>query len=1449
VKRTWKRIAIILLLVLLLAPLLTYVALKTSWGKSYAIENLTRVISNELGVQVEIGDVAFDPVKTLALKDVLVHDHRSDTLLQAESVFASISLFKLGAKQIHLDRLEISNGLFKMTKAEGEEDLNLVKLIDGIRSKESSGEKWDFQLETIALEAMSIVHWDENKPLMDARRMDPAHMVLSEVSGEIQQITFLDQGVSFVTRQLEASERSGLRVENLDSDIVIDGKTLAIQEMMLMTADSEVTGSVAVDFSSDLDEELGIEAHLVDSKVKVSDLGYFVEGYDQLDGRVDVDADIRGSLSDLSVKQTTIRFGSNSSVTLDGSIKGLPSIDSLLLDVDISPLNTDLTDLRSLPIPGMRQQVDKLPRQAYTLGRVAFNGHFEGYLEDFEATGVLETEIGTANAEMSVYIDEHSSQNRYIGRMGLRDLELGTLLGDPEFGQMNSDLDVDIEGHGQELSAQLDGEVQHLDYKGYSYRNLKVDGRLEERLFNGFLSIRQPEIDMDFRGLVDLRSSVPEFQFTAEVFQADIGGLGFASQLDSTSMTGLIQADFKGDEIDEFQGSVSVKSLSFCREDQEFFFDDFDLVAAMEENERTVLLRSDMADARIQGRFIYTDLKNNFLAMFDDILPSLYEQDYEFAEAPARMDFELTLKKTESLTRLIDDGLYIGVGTRLQGALDTERGYFQLNLFADTTTYRFVSLEGVYLEVYKEYDVAYTSLETLNMQWGDSLRFADNLYTFNAYNDSIETDFTWSLVDKDASGSVSALSIVHSPDSIINVLYPSQMIMSGDYWLTEGLSNFTYSHGELTVQNARLSNGKESIQMHGVIGAEAQDRLDFDVTDFQLENLNKFFPPDIVTLDGKTTLNGHATSILGQPTVVADMLIEDFTLGGERIGDLDLGSTWDRGKEFLRLDGFLENQGVKELQLDGRYFPTAEEDNLDARLLFDGFHLGILNKLPTGGINQIGGQASGDLSLKGSLLEPDINGELSFTDASVRIDYLNTRYYFNDKVVVRKDYIGTNYIPFRDEFGNQGYLNGTVAHENYRDWNYDIFADFEKMLVLNTTEQMNPVFYGKVFGTGSVSLFGYDQNLNIEIYGKTEAGTTIDLPLGSSEEVVLEDYIYFKSTEEAEELEEEKGTPTSIELFMEAQTTPDAQIRLIFDEKIGDVMQGRGMGTLTMTLDRAGTMEIFGNYTITEGDYLFTLQNVVNKRFQVLPGSTVSFYGDPYRAELDLTTSYSLRASLADLLSSDGVSYSNRVPVECQMELEGELFNPDIGFNIEFPGLDPGLESLAQSKLDTEEELNRQVFSLLVLNKFLSSQPTDATAGISAATTTINEFASSQLSNWLSQISEDVDVGVNYRSGDNITSEELAVALTTQLFSDRLLLSGNFGVQNAPNSSVERASSIIGDFRLEYILTKDGKLRLKVFNETNDYSFLNSDQADTKQGVGLIFQREFDGLFNDPPVN
>ncbi|MBX2974350.1 MAG: translocation/assembly module TamB domain-containing protein, partial [Flavobacteriales bacterium] len=319
---------------------------------------------------------------------------------------------------------------------------------------------------------------------------------------------------------------------------------------------------------------------------------------------------------------------------------------------------------------------------------------------------------------------------------------------------------------------------------------------------------------------------------------------------------------------------------------------------------------------------------------------------------------------------------------------------------------------------------------------------------------------------------------------------------------------------------------------------------------------------------------------------------------------------------------------------------------------------------------------------------------------------------------------------------------------------------------------------------------------------------------------------------------------SGISLDLKTRVTPDARFELIFDPTIGDIMAGRGRGDIEMTVSQTGEFRMRGQVEVTEGDYLFTLRNVVNKKFEVVPGGRITWYGDPLDAQLDLQAQYRVRAPLYDIMFEKNDAYKKRVPVDVVMQLRDKLMNPEIGFDVRMPTVDDNIRTQVNSVMSTEQERNRQVFALIVLNRFVQPQGLASNgapgAGGNVMGTTGSELLSNQVSNWLSKLSDDFDLGVNYRPGNNITQDEMEVAMSTQLFNERLLLSTNVGVSYGAQSTSN--NNLIGDFQLEYLLTPEGRLRAKAFSVSNDRNLNRSDQAPTTQGVGVAYREEFSTL-------
>ncbi|MCB0794113.1 MAG: translocation/assembly module TamB, partial [Flavobacteriales bacterium] len=495
-------------------------------------------------------------------------------------------------------------------------------------------------------------------------------------------------------------------------------------------------------------------------------------------------------------------------------------------------------------------------------------------------------------------------------------------------------------------------------------------------------------------------------------------------------------------------------------------------------------------------------------------------------------------------------------------------------------------------------------------------------------------------------------------------------------------------------------------------------------------------------------------------------------------------------------------------------------------------------------ISDIHGKVTGGVHVGGSLLRPRIEGKAFLDRAGLRIDYLNTAYSFTHEVNIMPDMFTIDLVELEDEEGNKAIAVGTIIHDHFADWNYDVALDMQDMLVLHTDGTKGEPFYGTAYATGSVSVSGYESNLAVAFDGKPGKGTLIALPLGASTEVSAVDFVTFRSGDALLDTVEREVDLTGIRLDLNVDVTRDARFELIFDPTVGDILSGTAEGHVELSVTPAGDLGMQGDLEIVDGSYLFTLRNVLSKRFDVEPGGSISWFGDPYDAQLALDAVYKVRASLYDILPAErSEAYTRRVPVDVIMKLRERLNDPEIGFNVRLPTVDEGIRTQVNTLLSEPDEMNRQVFSLIVLNKFL---PVDRFGGQSStggnvASTTGSEMLSNQVSNWLSRLSNDVDLGFNYRPGDNVTQDELELAVSTELFNERLLISTNVGVQYGSTTG-QTNNNLVGDFQAEYRLTDDNKLRLKAFSQANDRNLNQADQATTTQGVGLAYREEFNDL-------
>jgi len=479
-----------------------------------------------------------------------------------------------------------------------------------------------------------------------------------------------------------------------------------------------------------------------------------------------------------------------------------------------------------------------------------------------------------------------------------------------------------------------------------------------------------------------------------------------------------------------------------------------------------------------------------------------------------------------------------------------------------------------------------------------------------------------------------------------------------------------------------------------------------------------------------------------------------------------------------------------------------------------------------------------------------LNGEITFQKASFTVKYLQTRYNLSDKIEVVNNNISLNNIKVFDNFGNAALIAGNLRSRYLKDFQFNFSIKADNLLFLNTKSTDNKLFYGTAFATGTVNINGTPKNIDMNISARTEKNTIFNIPLSREGELSEYNFVHFvrdnnSQSDEVEINNKYKVDLSGIRMNFDLEVTPDAEVQIIFDPKVGDIIRGSGSGNLNMKISTAGNFVMYGDFTIEKGDYLLTLQNVINKKFIIESGGKIVWNGDPFDATIDVKANYRARASLYELFGTEDLLSQGKIPVDCQIDMTGKLMAPLIKYDINLPTSDEETKMKVKNAINSPDELNKQFISLLVLNSFYP-RPSSGMAGGSVSSpaysnvagVNASELLSNQLSNWLSQISNEVDVGLNYRADNRVRGEQqIEMTLSTQLFNDKLTINGSVDVDYSTNAAAKASSNIVGEFDIDYKLTKNGRLRLKTFNHSNNN--LLYEYSPYTQGFGIFYKEDF----------
>jgi hypothetical protein len=1272
---------------------------------------------------------------------------------------------------------------------------------------------------------------------------------LDNISLAISDLNVNQDKVDFQVLSLQFNDRKDFSLEEFTTYVMLSADSLNFRKLHLRTLNSEITeADIRINKSKIGDEldlkKLKLNLDLKNSMVSLKDIGMAVPSIKGMDEVIRVAGQLSGTLVDLKGKNIELSIGENTRLTFDVYLNGLPDITSTYLHIDLKQSFADLNELVKVKLPDnfpLRQI--QIPANLLNAGIFEYNGNFTGFLSDFVAFGTFRSKWGVLTTDLS-FVPSQGDKLKINGRLKTVNFKLGELVQSDllDYITFNGDVKGLLNQKTHDFSAAVLGKIDSVDVNNYQYRDIKFNGDIHNKRFDGSLLANDPNLKFRFDGEFDLNVPVPVFNFRMNVEKANLKALNLVSNFKKSDISFDLNANFTGSNIDNLAGTIHFNDGSYTNENGVLAFSNFDL-KTFNQNEPVLQIRSDFLDADIRGKYELQSLHYSVMQIVSHYLPSA-GLTLSSAKTQNNFDFRLALKDINRFTQVLIPELKMKP-SEIVGSINSDKNTLVFNGSFPEIQYGSTLIRQFTVGINGENNLGIRNkIEEVSI--GDQFKIYNLSLISDANNDVLDSKLVWNnfgSVSYSGSVNTSARFFKQKGSPHIEVsVKPTRLYLADTLWQINS-SLVTIDSTVVQVNKLKLSNGNQSITFDGSVADNQDDKLNLLFNQIDLKALDRIIAGG---LDLKGVLNGNLSllDVYHRPLFLADLKIDGLGMLDQKFGDASIQSRWDRDNEEINADLIVHSGAENSLQAYGIYNPA--KDSLSIYTNFNHFSILILQPLMGSSFSGFHGDASGKVRIYGSPDHIMHDGALYASNAGLMISDLQVNYNLNDSVKFFHDQIIFPDIRINDDFGNTGTFSGTIGHRSFSKMTYDMTIRSKRIMAFNTTPQINEKFYGKMFGSGQVRITGHGVTVRIDGDARTEKGTDMNISLEYEGDAEEYDFLSFISHgyQPVQIVKPIIPDDSDLQMKFNVEITPEAKAQLIYNSKIGDVIRSQGSGNMQVNIDNDYNILLFGEYKVEQGDYLFTLQNVINKKFEIQQGGTIEWTGDPYDAMIDLNAIYRLKAPLRDLFAgntTDNIDYDQRVPVLCTINLSKSLNKPEVRFDVELPTVEDRIKDQVLQYLSSDEDLNRQILSLLVFGKFNTPESGVNTNLAGSTASTASELFSNHFSNWLSQISKDFDVGFNYRRGNQITNDEFEVALSTQLFNDRVSINGNIA-NNSSQRTNPNSSSLVGDADVNVKLTNNGKLQFKAYNHANNN--LIYETSPYTQGVGVTYREDFNN-FNE----
>jgi hypothetical protein len=1384
--------------------------------------------------------------------------------------------FKPGQVDLENSRVNYRNSMNAIA-------INLVlgKFKAGVGIFDPAGKR--FALNELSIDSANI-RFDNDRQPRKKKGMDYAHLDIGGLSLHGDHLYYMPDSVGGNLSDARFKERSGFELDQLKTKFLYADKQAWLKDLVLRTPGSVLQRSLAIHYPSIAaiardPRPVLLDLDLADSKVQVGDILVFVPtlAKERIFARPSeiwsIDTRITGSLALLRLGRLRFSGLQDTRIDLSGTIKDITSSKNVSGDLDIRNISGSRTGLAALLPPRT------LPSKITIPDQFAMHGKLAGGMDGLRTDLVISSSSGSLGVKGGIRQFRDGKHAHYDLTFQTHDLDMGAILQDRSvWGRLTADLRAKGTGFDPKTAnADISGVLHAAMIREYNYRDFRFDGSIANQQLELHSSIDNKAVRFELHASAGLANKFPSLKLDWRIDTIDLHALHLAA--DTLTFKGHLLADVSSTDPDSLVGRLRMGQLLVVAGGKRLATDSIVLVAQRSGEEEDLAFRSEMAEMDWKGQYKITQvpaaLKQTLDKYFHTGLiaspamdsamasqgsvrsgtgkfaPEKWQMNLRLKVSPLVLAYMPTLKGTDSIGAKISFNSDLN---DLQVSLNAPRIQMGSQVFHRFTMQAATKSDrlGYDLEMAAASGSAY-QLHRISLNgWLAN----DRLFATVLLKDDKGKD--WYRLAGEMEKKTGNTRIILNPDSLI---------LNYDRWQVSRDNYLQFGKAGIVVYDLKISQRDQSLEVDSRPTTPSSP-IDLSFSNFNLATLSRFANQDSVLvgglLNGKAELKNISSSLL----FTSDLTIKGLTYKGDSVGDLAVKVNNAKAKAYTA-DISLEGN-KNDVRMMGDYY--ADSGRMDMKLDMERLNLAAVKPFTRSQLEDIKGYLKGALSINGTMDKPAIAGNLHFDSTQITpVISGEPLKLSNDNIEFDADGFNFSQFAFLDSAGNKAMLDGNVYTKDYRDYDVDVTFNANNFRLVNAPAESNRLFYGKMNLDAAVNVTG-DPVDSLQVDGDIRVNKstnfTVVLPENNPEVADREGVIRFVDKDHPGDTAVAKvanapGAPVikGFDVNLTVETDSNAQFTMIIDARNGDELTARGRSNLVFGMDRSGRTDLTGTYEVESGFYKLSL-DVLKRRFDIQRGSTITWTGDPTSATLDVNATYTANTPSIDLIANqvagrpqvDINKFNQKLPFLVTLKMEDELLKPKITFDITLPDdvltLWPDVDQRLQQIRVEESELNKQVFALLLLNRFVGEDPLQSAAGGGSTLGNMAFQSASQiLTNQLDRLAGSLIKGVDihfdlnneqdFSTGTERDYTELNVNVSKNLFNDRIAVNvgSNFDVQGAGNPN-QNGSNIGGDLAMDYKLTQDGRYLLRAYRKNQYQAVVEGEVVET--GVSFILTFDYD---------